>query len=86
LLSTVCKGARLERSKSSSILEKVRRTVFLSEKEDTHHVQFLDLAFSPGYEEVSLPRFCGMVKVSDILFHKEGSKHAQSPKDVYSGV
>ena len=30
LLPNVCKGARLERSKSSSFLEKVRRAVFLS--------------------------------------------------------
>ncbi len=42
-----------------------------------------------SYDEsatVSLPRFCGMVKVSDILFPKEGKDRGKSAKGLYSGV
>jgi hypothetical protein len=41
---------------------------------------------SPGVAQVILPRICGRVKSSDILFQKEDKGHAKSAKDLFSRV
>ncbi len=46
---------------------------------------FFSSTLLPG-RDVCLPRFCGMVKDSDILFQKEGKDHGKSAKDLHRGV
>jgi hypothetical protein len=36
--------------------------------------------------DVTLPRFCGRVKASNILYQKESKDYGKSPKDLYAGV